>query len=408
MQTDDDAATLVVMNAMKLVAVHLSTRAKHRAIRYQDFNAVLVVRALNHDLQWMLVKWLAGDWPCKSSTQPYYCYLPTIMLDFYVSIRFEHHLMEFINIHVAPKEGCVNDRIVAGGYGLNRLLRSAHPEQHAPWDDGDVDIFVHATDASLNEYEYVDGVLTDIADYFGSHGYDVKVDTNIDSDGLEYSEYGGSMLPLSAYPHAMPGTEFGDDELLMTINSWLEEVAPSESRFATRAASGRTVLEELQRVQTQMPHVRRPRRWTICQGGAATKRVVVSQTKQPELPPVVLNVIAMRPLPRAGTDERKLSMSDVASDFDIASCGVEGGAFHFGGDPTAVAEAAAGRRTLRLTSAAFEALMPRLLPIQHWQHPGPDSAEAERRRYHALRFSVDRQMRRIAKYLLRGFAWPEA
>ena len=326
-------------------------------------------------------------------------------------IRLEHHLMEFIGACIIARSDDT-DRVVAGGVGVCRLLQAAHPEQHLPWRDGDVDIFVRAVDGSQDPYNYADGVLTDIRAFFDLRGYKVEVERSTDQEGMEYSEYGGSMLPLSAYPNAMPGAEFTDGELLQTIDWWLVEVAACEAQFATVTASGRTVLQELQRVPLHMPASRRPRRWFICQGGSTTMRVTINHTIVPELPPRLLNIIAMRPLTRADGGESELCMPDVAEDFDIAPCGVriegvQGGVFRFSGDPDAVTEARAGRRTLRLTSVAFEALLPRLLGIAYWEHPNPNSVDAERRRYHALHFSVNRQMRRIAKYLKRGFMWPE-
>ena len=102
----------------------------------------------------------------------------------------------------------------------------------------------------------------------------------------------------------------------------------------------------------------------------------------------------------------------VAEDFDLACCGVcvvgvEGGdEWVFGGDANAVRAASCGRRELALTKFAFEPLLPgRGYP--HWPHWRPPATEAEASQRHALalEFTVDRQMRRIAKYAQRGFAW---
>ena len=102
-------------------------------------------------------------------------------------------------------------------------------------------------------------------------------------------------------------------------------------------------------------------------------------------------------------------MATVALDFDLACCGVcvvgvEGGdEWAFGGDANAVRAASCGRRELALTQYAFEALRP-ACGAGHWRPPATE-AEASQRHALALEFTVDRQMRRIAKYAQRGFVW---
>ena len=92
-------------------------------------------------------------------------------------------------------------------------------------------------------------------------------------------------------------------------------------------------------------------------------------------------------------------ISLVAHDFDLIQCGVVVGAnrataeFTFSGTDEAVANARCGILRMCLTPFCFEPIEPR----QGWESGQPQQD--------CLNYSVDRQMRRIVKYLKRGFTW---
>ena len=98
-------------------------------------------------------------------------------------------------------------------------------------------------------------------------------------------------------------------------------------------------------------------------------------------------------------------MASIATDFDLVPCGISLRVdrrlfdYTFSGDPSALRDAASGVRRLRLSPYCFEPILPRPMA------PAPNQPLSGELRNESLRHSVDRQMRRITKYVKRGYTW---
>lgn len=300
--------------------------------------------------------------------------------------------------------------IVAGGFALNRLLQQ-HSTQRPCWKDGDIDVFIRCTPRDTTprtvagvphrqDLEYLESIELQTEQFFEARGYSVDIKW---IEGLR--SHVGYPTPLytrfkAGYPLRAEGFQFTTDELEGAIALWIDghagdpEVTP--------------LLPELSRVVEHLPPVRRGREWVVASGGTAQIYCKVSSASLGVTHE--LNLIGMTMSFGEWSAEDMPLMRSVAHDFDLAHCGVcldvkrclgvgVEYEYTFGGESRALHDASHGSRCMRLSRFAFEPILPYALSSEQVFN----TAQGRRQ---ALELSVDRQMKRIAKYLRRGFTWP--
>ena len=114
-----------------------------------------------------------------------------------------------------------------------------------------------------------------------------------------------------------------------------------------------------------------------------------------------INLIGMAP---RDPNHQHWPIARISRDFDLAQCSISvtaatDGILAFGGSPEALALARAGTKRMRLTEFSFEPILP------NDRSNVAATMDAQGIRNLALEISADRQLRRIAKYILRGYEW---
>ena len=290
----------------------------------------------------------------------------------------------------------------------NRLPRSYYPRpDHAadPALDTNLARMTEAVDATRH--------------FFQSRGYAVTVDwTHTGSAEADW---------VSTSNVAFRVDPFTIDELENEIAGWMSELAEGD------AGQPEYLLAHLRRLATDgydlIPAVRRQREWHLAHmAGAAQdggyklamvdlKLVRTHKNRMRETRKI--NLVGMW-----HATDNNTPIASIAKDFDLDQCGISLTAgldstglpsYTFNGSEAALEHAREYRRSgklmMRLTEFSFEPIYPadndnmRHLTeiVARGEILHPDILQEIRRS--SLRFSVNRQMNRIAKYLARGYEW---
>jgi len=258
-----------------------------------------------------------------------------------------------------------------------------------PWDDGgDIDVFFKCERSTGTEVrERLNQAVEATVQFFQSRGYQTQARQTSAGSALH-------SLPLPSHQaHAL--NPFTMPELTAAVAAFGQ---PLLNRFGLdehQAAIFASVVEHI-------PADRRRRDWLLAHAtfdAPAQMRITVSNPMNGE--EEVINLIGMMP---ADANDQGRPIATIADDFDLAQCGVSiaavagqtNGVLAFEGSSEALARA--GMRRMRLTEFSFEPILP--LDYSHG-----DWSDAGKIRRTALELAVQRQMCRIAKYILRGYEW---
>ncbi len=297
-------------------------------------------------------------------------------------MQTELHLMRYIQMHA-----CSDDRIVAGSWALKRLLQQHNAEGN--WAPADIDVMTRGV-------QETDAVIVDSKAYWFNLGYTVQCE-RYDVRATDY--YTGE------------GRADDHNRLRQLIRAWVDQNA-GDMQYAR-------LIGELGRVVDNLPpQLLGARPWRI-------PTFEVGNDGQPFFVPYKLTVtrpqgtshcINVIPyvcvpvfLPR--TLEAALAMAPIESivdSFDILQCAVwcrmneNKNGYTFGGPGMeAVTQSLEGGARpilpLQLTNCAFATST----KAHHDEQAGPATDEQ-------MQIVVDRQMKRLAKYMSRGFRFARA